>query len=338
MDPTLKSDRASGDAPRATGEDSAILHEWIRELMAEKRRERRWKITFRFIFLFIFLGVISLYGALLVHGPSFFTGGDDTRDQPHVGVVTLKGQISADSAASADKVIAGLRNAWEAENAEAVAIRINSPGGSPVQSQRIYNELQRLKADTEISKPIYAVIEDIGASGAYYVAAGTDEIYVSPSSLVGSIGVVQSSFGLKNAINSLGIERRVFTAGENKAFLDPFQEISEEQKDFWRGVLGTVHEQFIEDVRAGRGDRLVESDDVFSGLIWSGEQAIENGLADKMGTLSLIGRETVGEHHLVDYTPQPPLLDKVMRQFGVVVMDLVNLPRSESGISLTPTQ
>ncbi|CAM4109660.1 signal peptide peptidase SppA [Vreelandella rituensis] len=315
-------------------QQTQLMNQWVQGVMADRQSERRAK-TFRRLLGYSLLAGVAIFYALLLSGSLSVFGGGKTQKTPHVAVVKVEGQISYDSPASADNIITALRSAWQAPNAEAVLIRINSPGGSPVQSQRIYHEILRLKSESLTNKPVYAVIEDIGASGAYYVAAAADEIRVSPSSLVGSIGVIQSSFGAKDAMESLGIERRVFTAGDNKAFLDPFRDVTEDQVDFWQGVLNTVHQQFIADVKAGRGDRLKDDKDVFSGLIWSGEQAVAMGLADSIGDSSQISRELFdGEHRLVDYTPSQPLFQRVVRQIGVVAMDLMNVSHSETGLMM----
>ncbi|WFM72661.1 signal peptide peptidase SppA [Halomonas sp. CKK8] len=327
--------RADAAAPPA--EDAETLRErqrlaqmemmgrWIDGVLVEQRRSRRWKLFFRFFFLLLILTSlsISLYGILGAPG-----SGAPAR--PHLGVVEIKGVIDSDSPASAERIIEGLERAWRAEEAEAVVLHIDSPGGSPVQSQRIFEAVMRLRESGD--KPVLAVIEDIGASGAYYVAAAADEIIAAPASLVGSIGVIHAGFGFEEAIGRLGVERRVFTAGENKAFLDPFSDIAPAQREFWQEVLSTTHRQFIDDVREGRGDRLADDERLFSGLIWSGEQALELGLVDGLGSLDGVARARLGEARLRDYTPRLDPLERISRQFGRVAMEWLGLPRGESPV------
>lgn len=337
MEPANTKDE-SGRA--AAAEQTEVLGRWIEGLLKEQRQARRWKIIMRLLMLAILAVFLTAYTLLLINGPSIFTGGDDTTENPHIAVVQVAGPITSDGPSSADRIITGLRSAFEAESAVAVVIRINSPGGSPVQSQRVYQEVMRLKEarnENREPKPVYAVIEDIGASGAYYIASAADEIVVSPSSLVGSIGVIQAGFGFQGALESLGIERRVFSAGENKAFLDSFQGITPEQEAFWQEVLTTVHEQFIADVKAGRGEALSDDPELFSGLIWSGEQAISLGLADRTGDTSEVSRDLLdGEHRMVDYTPAGSLLDRVSRQLGVSVGAALGLESVQTPVMLLP--
>ncbi|PRY73584.1 signal peptide peptidase SppA [Halomonas ventosae] len=327
--------RADAAAPPA--EDAETLRErqrlaqlemmgrWIDGVLVEQRRSRRWKLFFRFFFALLILASlsISLYGILGAPGSG-------APAQPHLGVVEVKGVIDSDSPASAERIIEGLERAWRAQEAEAVVLHIDSPGGSPVQSQRIYEAVMRLRASGD--KPVLAVIEDIGASGAYYVAAAADEVIAAPASLVGSIGVIHAGFGFEEAIGRLGVERRVFTAGENKAFLDPFSDIAPAQREFWQEVLSTTHRQFIDDVREGRGDRLADDERLFSGLIWSGEQALELGLVDGLDSLDGVARARLGEARTRDYTPRLDPFERISRQFGRVAMEWLGLPRGESPV------
>lgn len=307
-------------------EQTAMMGRWIDGVLAEQRRSRRWKLFFRFLFAALIAASLSvtLYG--LLAGPSAVGGAEG----PHLGVVKVEGVIDADGTASAQRINAGLKRAWEAEQSQAVVLHINSPGGSPVQSQRIFDEVMRLRGEGD--KPIIAVIEDIGASGAYYIAAGADEIIAAPASLVGSIGVIYSSFGFQEAIDRLGVERRVYTAGDNKAFLDPFSEVAPEQREFWQSVLESTHDQFIAAVREGRGERLSDDDALFSGLVWSGEQALEFGLVDALGSLDTLARERLTEPRLRDYTPRLDPFERLSRQFGRVAMEWLGLPRAESPV------
>ncbi|MGO2390845.1 MAG: signal peptide peptidase SppA [Halomonas sp.] len=320
-----------GPVPGAPGDDAETLRErqrlaqvdmmdrWVGGVLTEQRRTRRWKLFFRLMMLAVVLVVLfaTLYG-LFWNNPSA-----TAPSQRHLGIVEVNGVIASDSPANAERIILGLNRAWEAQSAAVVVLHINSPGGSPVQSQRIYAEIMRLREQGD--KPIIAVIEDIGASGAYYIAAAADEIVASPVSLVGSIGVIYAGFGFEEAISRLGVERRVLTAGENKAFLDPFQPLDDDAETFWQGVLSQTHRQFIDDVRAGRGDRLSDSPDIFSGLIWSGEQSLELGLVDQLGSLEQVAREQVGDTEWIDYTPSLDPFERLTRRFAQVTAEVLGV-------------
>ncbi|WP_110641347.1 signal peptide peptidase SppA [Salinicola sp. CPA57] len=290
-------DGETGDADTVRLAEVRMMDRWIGGVLNEQRRARRWKIFFRLLFASIVIA------SLCLSAYAMFLAQDDglSADRRHLGVVDVSGPIDADGQASAERIIEGLQRAWKDPDAEAVVLHVNSPGGSPVQSQRVYDEIRYLQEQGD--KPILAVIEDIGASGAYYMASAADRIYASPASLVGSIGVISAGFGLQDAIDKVGVERRVFTAGENKAFMDPFSEITPTQRDFWQSVLNTTHRQFIDAVKAGRGDRLSDDPTLFSGLIWTGEQARSLGLVDEIGNLEQLSRARLGEVSLKDYTP-----------------------------------
>ncbi|MGY4878135.1 signal peptide peptidase SppA [Vreelandella aquamarina] len=304
-----------------------MMDRWIGGVLTEQRRSRRWKLFFRFVFVAILLASLWLgFSSVMLAG-----AGRNMPAQPHLGVVSVEGMISSDSPANAERIIKGLNRAWSAESTEAVVLHINSPGGSPVQSQRIYAEIMRLRETGD--KPIIAVIEDLGASGAYYIASAADEVVASPASLVGSIGVIFAGFGFERAIDSLGVERRVFTAGENKAFLDPFKPLDEDTAAFWQQVLDNTHQQFIDDVIAGRGKRLSDNDDIFSGLIWSGEQAIELGLVDRLDSLESLSREYFDESRWEDYTPAIDPFERFTRRFAQTAAQWMGVNTSPSPIS-----
>lgn len=279
--------------------------------LAEQRRSRRWGILFKtlalvyvFLFLFIVVNVDPLFGS---------------RDQapgPHVGLIDLNGVIMSGGDIDADRVASGLREAFEHEDTEAVILRINSPGGSPVQSDQIYNEVMRLREKHE-DIPVYAVAGDVMASGAYYIASAADEIYVNPASMVGSIGVIFGGFGFDEMIDRIGVERRVYTAGENKALLDPFQPEDDEQIEHIRGMIGEIHQQFIAAVEAGRGDRLTgDRDELFSGLVWTGDGAIERGLADDVGSAGQVARDVLDNDNIHDFTRNPPLIERLTQRMS----------------------
>lgn len=299
--PEVNSEAASepvtGDPDTARLAEIRMLDRWIGGVLQEQRRSRRWKIFFRLLLAMIVLAGLALSALTL-----YLTQAPDLADsRPHLGVVEVSGPIDAKSQASAKRIIDGLQQAWEDPDAEAVVLHINSPGGSPVQSQRVYDEIRYLESRGD--KPILAVIEDIGASGAYYMASAANQIYASPASLVGSIGVISAGFGLEKAIDKVGVERRVFTAGDNKAFMDPFSDMTPSQQAFWQSVLDTTHRQFIDAVKAGRGNRLSDDPALFSGLVWTGEQAKSLGLVDDIANLEQLSRQRLGEVRLEDYTP-----------------------------------
>jgi len=306
-----KGSRRTPAMPPETSRDWKLIEKLVMSLQSEQRKSRRWGIFFKFLtfaYLFALFMVIQFPGA----------GSLDSASGKHSAVIDVSGTIAADELASADNIVGGLRRAFEDENAVAVIMRINSPGGSPVQSGYVYDEMMRLK-EKYPEKKLYAVISDVGASGAYYMAAAADEIYADKASLVGSIGVVAGGFGFTGAMEKLGIDRRLYTAGDNKAFLDPFSPENESEVDFWQDVLETTHKQFIESVREGRGDRLVEDDRLFSGLVWSGEQALELGLIDGLGSTSHVARQVVGQEELVDYSHRKSPLQDIVDQFGVSI-------------------
>jgi protease-4 len=241
-------------------------------------------------------------------------GGVVATDVPHTALVDIRDTIAADTDASADNIVPALRAAFEDPGAKAVVLRINSPGGSPVQSGIINDEIRRLKALH--GKKVYAVVEEVCASGAYYIAVAADEIFVDKASLVGSIGVLMEGFGFPEAMARLGIERRLLTAGENKGMLDPFSPQNEQQVAHAKAMIGQVHRQFIDAVRAGRGERLKETPQTFSGLFWNGEEAIALGLADRYGNLGQVAREVVKAEDIIDYTPQGNIAERLARRFG----------------------
>ncbi len=279
--------------------------------LTEQRRARRWGIFFKslgFLYLFILLGLFL----------GRMDGGEVAAGKPHTALVNLEGEIAANTPASAERIIKGLQAAFDDKNTRGVILRINSPGGSPVQAGQINDEIRRLR--TKYPKiPLYAVVEDICASGGYYVAAAADQIYVDKASLVGSIGVLMNGFGFTGTLDKLGVERRLLTAGENKGFLDPFSPMDPAQRAHAVGMLGEIHQQFIEVVRKGRGARLKEHPDTFSGLIWTGERSIELGLADALGSAETVAREVIKAEKIVDFTPKESLADRFAKRFGAAL-------------------
>ena len=275
----------------------------------EQRRARRWNIFFRTLFIaYLFLLFFAFYLPER-GGKAGITVGK------HTALVELKGVIADDAEANADDIVTGLRAAFKDKNTVGVILRINSPGGSPVQSAYIYDEIRRLRKKYPDIK-LYAVVSDMAASGGYYVATAADEIYANPSSIVGSIGVLMNGFGFVDAMDKLGIERRLYTAGEHKGMLDPFSEEKADEVDHVKNLLNDIHQQFITAVREGRGDRLQENDTVFSGMFWTAEEGKELGLVDGFGSASYVAREIIKEEKIVDYTPQPDYLERFAERFG----------------------
>src|SRR4051812_24049144 len=284
-----------------------LVTELANAALKEQRRARRWGIFFKLLFF----GYLTIILFLAVD----WRGRGDSVGGKHTAMVELNGVIAPGGEASADKVTSSLQAAFKDKNTQGVVIRINSPGGSPVQAQTIYDEMRRLRKKYP-DIPLYAVVEDICASGGYFVAAGADRIYVSKSSLVGSIGVIMNGFGFTGLMDKVGVERRLITSGENKAFLDPFSPMQEKHREFAQKLAGEIHQQFIAVVREGRGKRLKEGPDTFSGLIWSGEKSIEMGLADGVGSLDFVAREVVKAEDIVDFTQKENLAEKFAKRFG----------------------
>lgn len=313
--PPEHKERGRFNRPR-NSKEWKLIETMLMSSQDEQRKARRWGFFFKFLMLGYFFVV------LLVFNPSAWRSEEVSVNEPHVGVVDVKGVIMDDSDASADRLVKGIRDAFKAEHSTGIILRINSPGGSPVQSGLVYREVRRLKQKYP-DKKVYAVITDIGASGAYFISASADEIYADPASLVGSIGVVSDGFGFVETMEKLGVERRAYTAGSNKAMLDPFSPEDEAQTAFFNSILADVHQQFIDAVKQGRGDRLRDDDDVFSGLFWSGRQALELGLVDGLASPGQVAREIIGQENLVDYTPKVSPLDAFTGRLGVAMADRV---------------
>lgn len=309
-----------GTAPRAQGttRDGAWAQDTLERLvfasLKEQRAARRWSTFFKLAFL----AYLLLIGYMMLR-PGF--GGGDAAGR-HTAVVEIRGVIADGQEANADHIISGLRRAFENKDAAAVIMRINSPGGSPVQAGYVNDEVRRLRAQYP-DKKVYAVVTDICASGGYYIAVSADEIYADKASIVGSVGVLMDGFGFVGTLEKLGVERRLVTAGESKGFLDPFSPQKEEDMEHLRSMLGDIHRQFINVVRQGRGDRLKENDKLFSGLTWTGEESLKLGLIDGLGNSSYVARELVGAERIVDYTHRPPVFERFAGKLGVVLADRV---------------
>ncbi len=279
--------------------------------LKETRRSRRWGIFFKLL-TFLYIGVFLYFSSGIDVVPVTIT-------EPHTALVELKGMITDDEAASADNLVTALRDAFDNVNTAGIIIRANSPGGSPVQSGYVYDEIMRLKT-LHPDTPVYAVISDICASGCYYIVSAADKIYADKASIVGSIGVRMDNFGFVDAMQKLGIERRTLTAGKNKALLDPFLPVDEKAKKHMQSMLTEIHLQFIESVKKGRGERLDTTvNGLFSGLVWTGERAVDIGLVDDLGNTSYVAREVIGEEDIVDYTPQDDILERFAGKLGATM-------------------
>ncbi len=300
-------------SPDSPDWDRALINKLALEHLREQRRGRRWGILFKSLIFVYLIG-------LLIAASSQDIIDRFSPNEEHTAVIDVKGVIAPEADASADLVITALREAFEADKVKGIILRINSPGGSPVQAGYINDEIKRLKAkykeDEDKEMPVYAVATDICASGGYYIAVAADSIYADKASLVGSIGVRIGSFGLDEAIKELGIERRLLTAGANKGILDPFSPLPADQRAFIQTVLNNLHDQFISEVKEGRGERLKGGDEIFSGLFWSGQEAVELGLIDGLGSSSSVARDVIGAETLVDYTKKRDFFESFSKRIG----------------------
>jgi protease-4 len=288
--------------------ERSVIERLAREGLLEQQRTRRWGIFFKL------LGFALVVFVLLLLVASTSNTERACLDKC-TAMVDLRGEIDSEGRASAENVIAGLQAAFKDKGTRGVVLRIDSPGGSPVQAGTINDEIRRLRA-THPDTPIYAVVEEICASGAYYVAVAADRIYVDKASLVGSIGVIMDGFGFVDAMGKIGVERRAITAGSNKDFLDPFAPVSPKQQEYAQQMLDEIHQQFIAAVKQGRGDRLKESPELFSGLVWTGQRSVELGLADAFGSVQSVAREVIKADDVVDFTQQESITDRLARRFG----------------------
>ena len=300
-----KTEPLAGD--RSPAWERTAIEKWVNATLNEQRIARRWKYGLRTAWL-VFLVALAWFGV--------DRGGMRNPDvsRAHTAVVEIKGEIASGSEANAELVISSMRSAFEDEGAQAVVLLINSPGGSPVQAGIINDEIRRLKAKHK--KPVYVVVEETCASAAYYIAVAADQIFVDKASVVGSIGVLMDGFGFTGLMEKLGVERRLMTAGQNKGFLDPFSPQTEKQREFAQAMLNQIHQQFIGAVKAGRGERLQETPETFSGLFWTGEQAVKMGLADQLGNLDFVAREIVKAPEIVDYTRRDNVAERLVKRFG----------------------
>ncbi|OLS62172.1 S49 family peptidase [Pseudomonas putida] len=306
-----------------------LLEKTLLASVQEQRRARRWGIFFKLLTFCYLFGLLFLFSPLAKMEKNAVGGNG------HTALIEVRGVIADKEEASADNIIGSLRAAFKDPKTRAVVLRINSPGGSPVQAGYVYDEIRRLRGEYPDIK-LYAVITDLGASGAYYIASAADQIYADKASLVGSIGVTAAGYGFVGAMEKLGVERRTYTSGEHKAFLDPFQPQKPEETAFWQSVLDTTHKQFIASVKQGRGERLKDKEhpELFSGLIWSGEQAVGLGLVDALGSAGYVAREVVGEKDLVDFTIEESPFDRFSKRLGASVAEHLAMWMGFQGPSL----
>ena len=307
----------SSDTPNSPKDPSRHAAGWERDVLEklafaaleEQRANRRSRLWAR-------LSWMALIAVVVVIGLDFGRS-NKGGSTPHTALVEIKGEIASEGEASAELVVSSMRSAFEDTGALAVVLLINSPGGSPVQAGIINDEILRLKA--KHNKPVYAVVEESAASAAYYIAVAADQIYVDKASIVGSIGVLMDGFGFTGLMDKLGVERRLMTAGDNKGFLDPFSPQTDKQRQYAQAMLNQIHQQFITVVRKGRGDRLKETPEMFSGLFWNGQQAVELGLADELGNVDFVAREVVKAEDIVDYTRRDNVAERLVKRFGAAI-------------------
>lgn len=305
--------RDRGEAVKGEGEvvwARGVLERLVHATLKEQRSARRWSIFFKLLFLSYLILVMYLYW------PGKFV--DERLAGRHTALIDINGVIAEDRNASADYIVDSLREAFKNKHAAAIILRINSPGGSPVQAGYVNDEIARLRGKYP-GKKVYAVVADICASGGYYIAAGADEIYADKASIVGSIGVLMDGFGFVKSLDKLGVERRLITAGESKGFMDPFSPLKAEDEQHIRAMLSSIHQQFIDVVKQGRGERLKDDPRLFSGLIWTGEESLKLGLIDGLGSAGYVAREIIGEEDIVDYTYQPPYFQRFAERLGAGV-------------------
>jgi len=306
--------------------ERGVLEKLAMSALQEQRRARHWSIFFKVMtFGYLFFLLFLVLGWMGKSEPALGVG-------KHTALVDMQGVIAANSAAGADNIIPSLQEAFEDKGTQGVILRINSPGGSPVQAGQINDEIKRLRAKHP-KVPLYVVVDDICASGGYYVAAAADKIFVDKASLIGSIGVLMDGFGFTGTMQKLGVERRLMTAGANKGFLDPFSPLNPAQADYVKQMLSEIHQQFIDVVKQGRGKRLKETPDTFSGLVWNGQRGIALGLADGYGSVETVARDVIKSEKIVDFTTKESFTDRLAKRFGAGVMSAIGYT-AEGGFNL----
>jgi protease-4 len=297
------------ELPSHTGWEREMIEKLAFAALTEQQKARRWGNFFK---LCMFAYLIGIF--VMMSYPHFKSGMSGS-NKPHTAIVNVQGVIAENEEANADTIIEGMRDAVKDEQTKGIILKINSPGGSPVQSAYVYDEIRRLKKEHP-QLPIYAVVSDICASGGYYIASASDKIFVNQASLIGSIGVIMNGFGFVDVIKKVGVERRLITAGAHKAMLDPFSPAKEDENVYMQSLLNGVHQQFIDAVKAGRGKRLIVTKDTFSGLVWTGAEGVKLGLADGFGTVDSVAKDIIGTEETLDFTPQEQLFDKLAGKLG----------------------
>ncbi|MEW4982539.1 MAG: S49 family peptidase [Cycloclasticus sp.] len=293
--------------------ERSVLEKVALASVVEQRRARRWSIFFK-LFFFAYIVVIST----LVMSP--LKDGAVMSKGAHTAVIDVKGVIVSGGEADANSIIESLNNAIKDPNTKGIILRVNSPGGSPVQSSYVYKAIREVKKNNP-DIPVYAVVEDLCASGGYFIASAADKIFVNESSIVGSIGVVMNGFGFTDAMKTLGVERRLYTAGEHKGFLDPFSDVNPSERAHVQSMLNDIHLEFTQAVKNGRGERLTDNPDLFSGLVWAGSESIRLGLTDAIGNVQSVAKNEIGEEKIVDFTAQQPFIERLAKSMGVAMAE-----------------
>lgn len=293
--------------------ERSVLQKVALASVVEQRRTRRWSIFFKLLFL-TYIVVISVFTMSPLSDGAAITRG------AHTAVIDVKGVIVSGGQADADSINKSLENAAKDPNTKGIILRVNSPGGSPVQSSYVYEAIRDIKKNNP-DMPIHAVVEDLCASGCYYIASAADKIFVNESSIVGSIGVVMNGFGFTESMKMLGVERRLYTAGEHKGFLDPFSNVNSGEQEHVQNMLDDIHQEFIQSVKMGRGERLQDNPDLFSGLVWAGSKSIQLGLTDAIGNAQWVAKNEIGEEKIVDFTSQPPFIERLAKGMGAAMAE-----------------
>ncbi|ORU92918.1 MAG: peptidase S49 [Cycloclasticus sp. symbiont of Bathymodiolus heckerae] len=306
--------------------ERSVLEKVALASVVEQRRSRRWSIFFKLLFLGYIVGISSLAMSPMTNLSTASSGA-------HTAVIDVKGIIVSGGEADAESIISSLKKALKDPNTKGIILRVNSPGGSPVQSSYVYKAIRELR-DKHPEIPIHAVIEDLCASGGYFIASAADKIFVNESSIVGSIGVVMNGFGFTDVMKTLGVERRLYTAGEHKGFLDPFSDVNPAERAHVQSMLNDIHQEFIQAVKTGRGDRLKDNPELFSGLVWAGEESIQLGLTDAIGNVQTVAKNEFGESKIVDFTAQQPFIEKLAKSMGVTMAEFAAKLSSMGGNKL----
>lgn len=308
----------SKDKPTLTDNqwERSVLEKVAMASVEEQKKARRWSIFFKLLFISYIAILTSLTMSPLVDSTTKTSGS-------HTAVVDIKGIIMDGAEADADTIIESLNKAAADPNTKGIIIRVNSPGGSPVQSSYVYQAIQEIRANNP-EMPVHAVIEDLCASGGYYIASAVDKIFVNESSIVGSIGVVMDGFGFTEAMKTLGVDRRLYTAGEHKGFLDPFSDVNPAELEHVQSMLNDIHQEFITAVKTGRGDRLHDNPNLFSGLVWAGSESIRLGLTDELGNVKSVAKNEIGEENIVNFTAEKPFIEKLAKNMGVAMAEFAS--------------